>query len=494
MKVAEVIQSLLSYADGEELPFRICVDDPSGNSFIQNPFAPATDPHMKQAFYFRSPEQDIALGLQPEKGMYKDDKESNYLGLVEKITKAAAASSSSSSSSSSEAAVVEDSDGNVRLGRSEVVSIPSSCPNCNAMGESLTALTDIPHFKELIIMAFTCGQCGYRNSEVKGGGAVPEFGTEVRLKVLSGDDLRRDVLKSDSAMVEIPELELELAHGSLGGVFTTVEGLLMKIHSSLKENNPFAVGDSSTQHHSNQAEQSQIKSKFTAFLGQLESLSRGENLPFTLVLRDPLGNSFVSAPLGSFLPPEMDSNLTMTDYARTFEDNEEFGLNDINTADYETGVSYDPHAKSDRLTQAYVRGPDHPTPFATAVPDPTPGGVYFGAGNASSSSSCTVAATAGAGEGFWDEGSKLGWRARKPDEREIDDDEQVAGAGEQGEEGEGAGVLTESDLAALGKRVFDEHDRTLQFDPREEFAGPRPGFVFRLGAMGLGYYEDKKKI
>lgn len=42
-------------------------------------------------------------------------------------------------------------------------------------------------------MAFTCGQCGYRNSEVKGGGAVPEFGTEVRLKVMSGDDLRRFV-------------------------------------------------------------------------------------------------------------------------------------------------------------------------------------------------------------------------------------------------------------------------------------------------------------
>lgn len=35
-------------------------------------------------------------------------------------------------------------------------------------------------------------------------------------------DLKRDVIKSDSAMVDIPELDLELGHGTLGGVYTTV--------------------------------------------------------------------------------------------------------------------------------------------------------------------------------------------------------------------------------------------------------------------------------
>ncbi len=42
----------------------------------------------------------------------------------------------------------------------------------------------------------------------------------------------------------------ELSQGTLGGVFTTVEGLLTKIHKSLLENNPFSVGDSTTLHHS----------------------------------------------------------------------------------------------------------------------------------------------------------------------------------------------------------------------------------------------------
>lgn len=64
---------------------------------------------------------------------------------------------------------------------------------------------------------------------------------------------RRDLLKSDSAMVMVPELELELGPGTLGGVFTTVEGLLTKIRKSLQESNPFAVGDSTTLHHSEDA-------------------------------------------------------------------------------------------------------------------------------------------------------------------------------------------------------------------------------------------------
>ena len=34
--------------------------------------------------------------------------------------------------------------------------------------------------------------------------------------------MKRDVIKSDTACIEIPELELELSHGSLGGIYTTV--------------------------------------------------------------------------------------------------------------------------------------------------------------------------------------------------------------------------------------------------------------------------------
>jgi len=40
-------------------------------------------------------------------------------------------------------------------------------------------------------MAFGCKICGFRTNEVKGGGAVPTYGTEVRLHVRGEDDLKR---------------------------------------------------------------------------------------------------------------------------------------------------------------------------------------------------------------------------------------------------------------------------------------------------------------
>lgn len=87
-------------------------------------------------------------------------------------------------------------------------------------------------------------------SQVKGGGAVPSLGTEVRLRLDSPEDLKRDVLKSDTCSVTIPLLELEMQSGTLGGVYTTVEGLLKKIHANLMDANPFACGDSISQNHS----------------------------------------------------------------------------------------------------------------------------------------------------------------------------------------------------------------------------------------------------
>jgi len=49
------------------------------------------------------------------------------------------------------------------------------------------------------------------------------------LKVETEDDLKRDVFKSDTCVLRIPEIPLELGMGTLGGVYTTVEGLIEKV-------------------------------------------------------------------------------------------------------------------------------------------------------------------------------------------------------------------------------------------------------------------------
>ena len=44
------------------LPFTLTLDDPSGNSFLENPFAPRHDPSMRVSYYRRSLDQ-VSVGF-----------------------------------------------------------------------------------------------------------------------------------------------------------------------------------------------------------------------------------------------------------------------------------------------------------------------------------------------------------------------------------------------------------------------------------------------
>jgi hypothetical protein len=66
---------------------------------------------------------------------------------------------------------------------SQVMTFPSTCSACNAPCETRMYITNIPYFKEVIVMASTCDQCGYKNSELKPGGAIPDKGRRMTVKV-----------------------------------------------------------------------------------------------------------------------------------------------------------------------------------------------------------------------------------------------------------------------------------------------------------------------
>jgi zinc finger protein len=121
---------------------------------------------------------------------------------------------------------------------------------------------DIPYFKEVVVMSFTCDECGYKNNEVKAGGAVSPVGRRVVLLVKTKEDLSRDVLKSETAGLYVPEIDLEVVAGSLGGRFSTIEGLLTLVRDELK-NNAFMSGDSVGP---------RSKDHWTAFLAQMQSV------------------------------------------------------------------------------------------------------------------------------------------------------------------------------------------------------------------------------
>lgn len=78
-------------------------------------------------------------------------------------------------------------------------------------------------------MAFTCDACGARSTDVKVGGGIPDKATKYEVRVEKPEDMNRDIFKSESAEIEIPEIGCTVVSGSLGGVYSTIEGLIEKV-------------------------------------------------------------------------------------------------------------------------------------------------------------------------------------------------------------------------------------------------------------------------
>lgn len=266
-----------------ESHFQVIVDDPSGNCFLENPHAPSDDPMMSTVHYARSREQDQMVGI------YQD-------GVVP---------------AKPEENICPD----------EVLQFKTNCPNCNAPVDTNMKLVDIPHFKQIVLMATSCDSCGERTNEVKSATGFEEKGKRITLNITDSSDLNRDVLKSESCIVRIPEVEMEIGGHAISGKFTTVEGLLTDIQDLVVKKNPFFVGDSADP---------DMKKKVDAFYEKVEQLKKGDTT-FTFIMDDPAGNSY----LQNVYAPEEDPEMKVEVYERTFEQNEELGLNDMKTENYQ---------------------------------------------------------------------------------------------------------------------------------------------------------------
>jgi zinc finger protein len=162
----------------------------------------------------------------------------------------------------------------------------------------------IPYFKEILIMSTNCERCGYRDNEVKSGVAISETGRKLTLKVEDASDLTRDILKSETAGLAIPSIELSLDHGTLGGRFTTLEGLLQQIYDELASKalvrgDAFGGGGE--------------RERFEAFLDKLKAVMecREDVVPYEIVLDDPLANSYIQNPYA----PDPDEQVTVDNSA-----------------------------------------------------------------------------------------------------------------------------------------------------------------------------------
>ena len=185
-------------------------------------------------------------------------------------------------------------------------------------------VTQIPHFKEVIIMATTCDICGHKSNEVKSGSGISSGGIRYRLVMTDTTDLDRDILVSETSSFAIPDLDFELSSSkSIGGRFTTLEGVFTTLKSQLTSViMPFSGGDS----HDSKSDKNHMKS----FLDDLAAILAGEKF-VTIELDDPAGSCY----LQNIYAPEPDPHLTVEHYQRTHEQDELLGLNYINVEYYE---------------------------------------------------------------------------------------------------------------------------------------------------------------
>lgn len=103
--------------------------------------------------------------------------------------------------------------------------IESLCVNCKENGVTKFMFSKIPFFKEIILGAFECTHCGFKNSEVQFGGKIGEFGLAYTLKVISDTHISRTIVKSEFATIKIPEIDLEIPAVTQKGSINTIEGV-----------------------------------------------------------------------------------------------------------------------------------------------------------------------------------------------------------------------------------------------------------------------------
>ena len=304
-KLDAIVQSLIKMLNGGKFPVTISLDDPAGNSWIEPSTGDtSTKGKYSEKKYARNHAQNAALGLGDE--LAATD---GHIGAeAERLAQDA----------SGENGAMED----VDIMEGQTYDLPVECPGCTKPAHLLLQMVNIPYFKQVIISTTQCDLCGYHTNDVKTGGEVPEKGTRIFLNVKRTEDLSRDILKSETCLLKVPECRLDVQPGTMGGRFTTVEGLLTQMRDDLRGK---IFGTDEDAGPSDSLPAHEVKA-WTEFFSQLDKAIKAE-IEYTVIMEDPLGNSYCQL----LDEPGKDLQVRSEEYERTAEENEDLGLADMKT-------------------------------------------------------------------------------------------------------------------------------------------------------------------
>ena len=155
--------------------------------------------------------------------------------------------------------------------------VPGSCPTCNTEIEYLYTTENIPYFSDILIISAICPSCGYKFVDTQ----MIKHGEPVRYvyRTATPEDLAVRVIRSTSAAIEIPELGVRIDPGpTCQGFVSNIEGVLDRIVQ--------AMGSAIIDGDAKEKENARI------LLEKIARIKCGE-LPVTLILEDPNGNSAI---------------------------------------------------------------------------------------------------------------------------------------------------------------------------------------------------------
>ena len=163
--------------------------------------------------------------------------------------------------------------------------IESMCMYCHEQGVTRFMQTTIPFFKQVMISAFNCDHCGFKNSEVQFAGKIEDHGVRYEVNVINLVAFNRTVVKSDYATIKVPEAGLEIPPEAQRGSIKTIEGYfratiegLQGLQEERRKYDPITAD------------------KIDEYCKKLERFANMEEMPFTFIVEDPSGNSFVQNP------------------------------------------------------------------------------------------------------------------------------------------------------------------------------------------------------
>ena len=159
-------------------------------------------------------------------------------------------------------------------------------------------------------MSFECSHCHFKNAEVQTAGEIQQRGIKITLRVEGAEDLSRQVVKSDSAVFRVEDIDLEIPPGR--GQLTNVEGILSMVAQDLEQK---------------QDERKEVipevYEKIKDIIETLKDMANGTKVPFKITVDDPAGNSSIEPSTN-----DTSAKYFRHEYPRSAEQNEGLGLGD----------------------------------------------------------------------------------------------------------------------------------------------------------------------